>query len=40
MFLDFDEFRPERFLDKSGKIDKVPPDMHNQGHATYGFGRR
>lgn len=38
IFPDFDEFRPERFLDESGAIDF--PDTHSQGHNTYGFGRR
>ena len=31
LFPDFDEFRPERFLDESGQVDKVPPDTHHQG---------
>ncbi|KAJ7081461.1 cytochrome P450, partial [Mycena crocata] len=40
IFPDFDEFRPERFLNVSGKTGVVPPDTHNQGHVTFGFGRR
>jgi cytochrome P450 len=40
VFPDFDEFRPERFLDPSGSVDVVPPDTHGMGHVTYGFGRR
>ncbi|KAJ7170774.1 cytochrome P450 [Mycena crocata] len=40
IFPDFDEFRPERFLDSTGKLDQVPPDTHGMGHATFGFGRR
>ncbi|KAK7443503.1 hypothetical protein VKT23_015676 [Stygiomarasmius scandens] len=37
---DVEDFRPERFLDASGQNDVVPPDTHQQGHVTYGFGRR
>jgi len=40
IFPDFDEFRPERFLDSDGKTDRVPPDTHNMGHVNFGFGRR
>ena len=40
VFPDFDVFRPERFLDESGKNEIAPPDTHNMGHVTYGFGRR
>ena len=40
IFPDFDNFRPERFLDESGKIDIAPPDTHGMGHVTFGFGRR
>ncbi|TFK64022.1 cytochrome P450 [Pluteus cervinus] len=40
VFPDFDEFRPERFLDESGTVDVVPPNTHTQGHVTFGFGRR
>ncbi|KAJ7834053.1 cytochrome P450, partial [Mycena olivaceomarginata] len=40
IYPDFDEFRPERFLDVTGKIDEVPADTHGMGHATFGFGRR
>ncbi|KAF8589046.1 cytochrome P450 [Ramaria rubella] len=39
-FPDYEEFRPERFLDKYGLVDVAPPDTHSRGHATYGFGRR
>lgn len=35
-----EEFRPERHLDATQKIDVSPPDTHNLGHATFGFGRR
>ncbi|THV02577.1 cytochrome P450 [Dendrothele bispora CBS 962.96] len=37
---DVDDFRPERFLDESGQNEVIPPDTHQQGHVTYGFGRR
>ncbi|TFK64025.1 cytochrome P450 [Pluteus cervinus] len=40
VFPDFDEFRPERFLDEAGTVDVVLPDTHMQGHVTFGFGRR
>ncbi|TDL16829.1 cytochrome P450 [Rickenella mellea] len=40
LFPDYDEFRPERFLDATGTVDQTPPDTHGQGHVTYGFGRR
>jgi cytochrome P450 len=36
VFPDFDEFRPERFLDESA----IPKDTHGQGHVTFGAGRR
>jgi len=41
VFPDFDSFRPDRFLDKSGNIDpEAVPDTHGMGHVTFGFGRR
>ncbi|KAI0757948.1 cytochrome P450 [Fomes fomentarius] len=40
VFPDYDNFRPERFLDESGKNEIAPPDTHNMGHVTFGFGRR
>lgn len=40
IYPDFEEFRPERFLDESGSVERIIPDTHNQGHVTYGFGRR
>jgi len=40
IFPDFDTFRPERFLDDYGLNEVIPSDTHNQGHVTYGFGRR
>ncbi|KAK7446344.1 hypothetical protein VKT23_014550 [Stygiomarasmius scandens] len=40
VFPDFEEFRPERFLDESEKVDVVPPDTLSLGHVSYGFGKR
>ncbi|KAJ7139436.1 cytochrome P450 [Mycena epipterygia] len=40
IFPDFDEYRPERFLDVTEKVEEVPADTHGMGHATFGFGRR
>ncbi|KAF5374224.1 hypothetical protein D9758_004661 [Tetrapyrgos nigripes] len=40
IFPDHDEFRPERFLDETGTVHVVPADTRNQGHVTFGFGRR
>ncbi|KAI0088548.1 cytochrome P450 [Irpex rosettiformis] len=40
IFPDFDVYRPDRFLDESGKNEISPPDTHQMGHVTYGFGRR
>jgi cytochrome P450 len=40
LFPDYEEFRPERFLDESGTVEVVPRDTHNQGHVSFGFGRR
>ncbi|TFK64018.1 cytochrome P450 [Pluteus cervinus] len=34
------EFRPERFLDPSGTADVIPEGTRNQGHVSFGFGRR
>ena len=39
-FPDFEEFRPERYLDKTGELRESIPDTHNQGHLMYGTGRR
>ncbi|KAI0088550.1 cytochrome P450 [Irpex rosettiformis] len=39
LYPDFDTFRPERFLDASGK-ETAPPDTHQMGHSSFGFGRR
>lgn len=35
-----EHFRPERFLDPSGTADVAPPDTHEMGHVSFGFGRR
>ncbi|KAF5343042.1 hypothetical protein D9758_011166 [Tetrapyrgos nigripes] len=40
IFLDHDEFRPERFLDETGTVNVTPADTRNQGHVSFGFGRR
>ncbi|KAI0810998.1 cytochrome P450 [Irpex lacteus] len=40
VYPDFDTFRPERFLDESGQVKTAPPDTHNMGHTSYGFGTR
>lgn len=40
VFPDFDEFRPERYLDESGGLSSSVPDTHGEGHVSYGFGRR
>jgi len=33
-------FRPERFLDARGEIMSGPAGTREEGHSTYGFGRR
>ncbi|KAI0703469.1 cytochrome P450 [Cytidiella melzeri] len=40
MYPDFDAFPPDRFLDATGKVEVTPPDTHQMGHVSYGFGRR
>lgn len=37
---DFDEFRPDRYLDASDPAAASFPFTHDTGHVTYGFGRR
>lgn len=37
---DATEFRPERFLDENGQLKAAVPDTHEEGHVTFGFGRR
>ena len=39
-FPDFEEFRPERYLNDVGELREPIPDTHNQGHLMYGTGRR
>jgi len=33
-------FNPERFLDAHGRIAPGPAETRDEGHGTYGFGRR
>ncbi|TFK67284.1 cytochrome P450 [Pluteus cervinus] len=40
VFPDPREFRPERFLDPTETIHVAVPGTRNQGHVTFGFGRR
>ncbi|KAI9459465.1 cytochrome P450 [Lactarius psammicola] len=37
---DATKFNPERFLDAHGKILSGPAETRDEGHSTYGFGRR
>jgi len=37
---DAGSFNPERFLDEHGKLIPGPVETHDDGHSTYGFGRR
>lgn len=37
---DAEEFRPERFLNERGELTSGPMDPNQEGHSTYGFGRR
>ncbi len=39
-FPDYDDFRPERYLDDSGAVCDNVPDTRSQGHLTFGAGRR
>ncbi|KIM35765.1 hypothetical protein M413DRAFT_32229 [Hebeloma cylindrosporum] len=39
VYPDYEEFRPERFLDGEGNS-VLPQNTHGQGHVSYGFGRR
>ena len=39
-FPDYEEFRPERYLDESGQLNDLVPDTHHQGHLSFGCGRR
>lgn len=33
-------FRPERFLNAHGEVISGPSETHEEGHGTYGFGKR
>ena len=37
---DADEFRPERHLDNKGELVQGPIETNQEGHASFGFGRR
>ncbi|ESK84495.1 cytochrome p450 [Moniliophthora roreri MCA 2997] len=37
---DPNEFKPERFLNEDGTHKPSPPDTKDEGHYTFGFGRR
>ena len=37
---DVAKFNPARFLDASGDVGPCPPETKEEGHVTYGFGRR
>ena len=37
---DAKSFRPERFLDANGKAIPGPAETREEGHSTYGLGRR
>ncbi|KAJ7437432.1 cytochrome P450 [Mycena galericulata] len=37
---DAEDFNPGRYLDSSGNFLPALPDTHEEGHSTYGFGRR
>ncbi|KAL4066051.1 cytochrome P450 [Scleroderma yunnanense] len=37
---DADQFRPERYLDADGKVATPHPETHEEGHSTFGYGRR
>ena len=34
------QFNPERFLNTNGDLAPCPPDTKEEGHVSYGFGRR
>jgi cytochrome P450 len=34
------DFNPERFLDAQGKIIPGPAETREEGHSTFGFGKR
>ncbi|KAJ3558638.1 hypothetical protein NM688_g801 [Phlebia brevispora] len=39
-FPDYDEFRPERYLNELGELGEPVPDTHQEGHISFGAGRR
>ena len=38
--VDAADFNPARFLDSDGEVAPCPPETKEEGHVTYGFGRR
>ncbi|KAI0254606.1 cytochrome P450 [Lactifluus subvellereus] len=38
--VDAAHFNPARFLDKNGDVTSLAPESKEEGHVTYGFGRR
>jgi len=40
VFQDPEEFRPERYLDDTEQTDVYPRFTHNEGHTSFGYGRR
>jgi cytochrome P450 len=34
------EFRPDRHLDNKGNLTSISPELKEEGHIQYGFGRR
>jgi len=37
---DAKDFNPRRYLDDKGELRAPIPDTKDEGHVTYGFGRR
>jgi len=37
---DAHEFKPERHLNENGQLKPSPVETKDEGHITYGFGRR
>jgi len=37
---DAEDFRPDRHIDKNGKLKPATPETKDESHVTYGFGRR
>ncbi|KAI0027873.1 cytochrome P450 [Vararia minispora EC-137] len=38
--MDAARFNPDRYLDEKGQLKPSPPDTKDEGHISYGFGRR